>query len=118
VQPRWRCGWPKRGGSFAWVDDLNVERLNGEVRLPEIGLRLLGTERHKDLRAKGRNGKIVARLRLAIEKGGALAPAGTQPAALGPGLYLTVEHISLKLEDIRIEAPEPTRDHLTVPEIT
>ncbi|EOD38140.1 hypothetical protein EMIHUDRAFT_449012 [Emiliania huxleyi CCMP1516] len=66
-----------------------LDRLNGEVRLPEIGLRLLGTERHKDLRAKGRNGKIVARLRLAIEKGGALAPAGTQPAALGPGLYLT-----------------------------
>lgn len=52
------------------------------------GLKLLGTERHRDILAKGRNGRLSVRLRLHIETGGeAWAEPGTKtkpgPAELG-----------------------------------
>ena len=42
-------------------------------------------------------------------QGGDAALPGSKPALLGPGVYLTVESVSLQLRDIRLEASRTVR---------
>eukprot|EP00967_Tisochrysis_lutea_P134347 scaffold237152_cov30-Tisochrysis_lutea.AAC.3 len=55
----------KNGRLGSWLIKLDVEPLDVVVRIADLGLRLLGTERHRDVLARGRNGRIAAEVKCA-----------------------------------------------------